>query len=184
VVGRWPEPCADREDAEAEARMEALIELIGSVRGLRQEYDVPFSQELEIHLTHVPEVLRGALQVEERAVRRLAKVREVVADGRVPVAAGGGGNGGRKPPGAHAVLRSGAELFIPLADVIDLERERGRLAAERERVEKLLEGVERKLANEQFVSRAPEAVVAREREKAEALRAQRDRLLSKLSALA
>jgi valyl-tRNA synthetase len=110
-------------------------------------------------------------------VRRLARVRAVHADG-----AGARNREGRQP-GAHAVLRSGAEVFIPLADVIDLDRERQRLGAELERIGKLLEAVEKKLGNEQFVTRAPEEVVAREREKAEMLRDQRDRLSAKLAAL-
>lgn len=177
VVARWPEPVPAWDAPDAEARMDALIELIGSVRGLRKEYDVPAAEELEVHLTSVPEVLRSALDVEERAVRRLARVRALRMDG----AGGRGGEG--KQPGAHAVLRSGAEVFIPLADVIDLERERQRLGAELERIAKLLEAVEKKLANEQFITRAPEEVVAREREKAEMLRDQRDRLSAKIAAL-
>src|SRR5690606_41933885 len=100
---------------------------------------------------------------------------------------GGGGAGRRtgegREPGAHAVLRRGAELFVPLADVIDLDRERPRLGAELERIGMLLDAVEKKLGNEQFIPRAPEAVVAREREKAEVLRDQRDRLSAKLTAL-
>jgi len=177
VVARWPEPVPAWDAPDAEARMEALIELIGSVRGLRKEYELPAAEELEVHLTSVPDVLRSALDVEERAVRRLARVRAVHADG-----AGARNREGRQP-GAHAVLRSGAEVFIPLADVIDLDRERQRLGAELERIGKLLEAVEKKLGNEQFVTRAPEEVVAREREKAEMLRDQRDRLSAKLAAL-
>ncbi|HEX7089697.1 MAG TPA: valine--tRNA ligase [Longimicrobiales bacterium] len=181
VVARWPVPAPEREDGEAEAAMDALIELIGSVRGLRKEYEVPVSQELELRLANVSAALRGALEAEERAVRRLARVREILVDGRAPAAGGAAGEG--RPPGAHAVLRDGAELFIPLAGVLDIEHERRRLHAELERLGGLLRAVDGKLANEQFVTRAPEAVVAREREKAQALRDQLERLSAKLAAL-
>jgi valyl-tRNA synthetase len=177
VVARWPEHAPDREDPEAEAAMSALIELIGSVRGLRKEYEVPVSQELELRLSNVSAALRGALEAEERAVRRLARVREILVDGRAPEAGEG------KAPGAHAVLRDGVELFIPLAGVLDIEHERRRLEAEMERLRGLLRAVDGKLANEQFVTRAPESVVAREREKAQALRDQLERLSAKLAAL-
>ncbi|HEY8469899.1 MAG TPA: valine--tRNA ligase [Longimicrobiales bacterium] len=179
VVARWPVPAPEREDAEAEAAMNALIELIGSVRGLRKEYDVPVSQELEVRLSNVSAALRGALEAEERAVRRLARVRDILVDGRAPEAKAGEG----KAPGAHAVLRDGAEVFIPLAGVLDIEHERRRLHAEMERLSGLLRAVDGKLANEQFVTRAPESVVAREREKAQALRDQLERLSAKLAAL-
>ncbi len=168
VVARWP--AAERRDAAAESAMDALMELIRTVRALRSEYGVPPSARVSVRLTNVPESLRGALAVETRAVGALAGVAEVLQDGVARLAGAG----------AHAVLRGGAEVFVPLADVIDLEREKARLAKELERLEGQLGGTEGKLANEQFVSRAPAEVVGREREKAASLRDRRDRLAAKL----
>ena len=85
--------------------------------------------------------------------------------------------------GAHVVLRGGTDVFIPLAGLIDVDKERERLEAELERIESLLRSTELKLANEQFVSRAPEQVVANERSKLESLRDQHSRLQEKLKAL-
>jgi valyl-tRNA synthetase len=82
--------------------------------------------------------------------------------------------------GAHAVLRSGAELFVPLAGVIDVEQEKQRLSKELERLEGQLRGTEARLSSEQFTARAPAEIVAKEREKAASLRDQRDRLAAKL----
>ena len=82
-----------------------------------------------------------------------------------------------------AVMRDGTELFMPLADVIDLERERERLARETARLQGRLRGLEAKLANENFVSRAPEDVVAAERDRLAAHReelAEVERLLDAL----
>jgi len=173
VVARWPERRPEREDPAAEAEFAALQELIGVIRALRSEYNVPPSQRVEARLNGVPEVLRRALAAESRALRPLAGVESVVE-----------GAGERGEAGAHAVLRNGAELFLPLAGVIDLDRERERLRKELERVDGQLRGVASKLANEQFVARAPAEVVAREREKETGLREQRERLLQKLAALA
>jgi valyl-tRNA synthetase len=174
VVGRWPERRPEREDRGAEGEIAALRELIGVIRNLRSEYNVPAGQRVEVQLTGVPDALRRALDEEGRALRPLAGV-ETVTEG------GAGANG---EAGAHAVLRSGAELFLPLAGVIDLERERGRLRKELDRIEGQLRGVAGKLSSEQFLSRAPAEVVAREREKEETFRDQRDRLNKKLAALA
>ena len=68
-------------------------------------------------------------------------------------------------PGAHSVLRSGAEVFLPLAGVVDLARERERTEAEIDRLKGLLEGSRRRLGDSRFVDRAPAEVVDREREK-------------------
>jgi valyl-tRNA synthetase len=81
------------------------------------------------------------------------------------------------------VLRSGTELFIPLAGVIDLDRERARLRDEIQRLDGQITGTEKKLSNESFVSRAPENVVSYERDKLASFRDQRGKLAGKLQAL-
>jgi len=171
IVAPWPQPEAARIDADAEARMHALIELIGAVRALRTEYKVPPSTQLQVRLGNVDAPLEAALAVEERALRRMARVNVIER---------GNGTGAG---GAHAVLRSGTELFIPLEDIIDMDRERARLGAEVQRLEGRLRGTESKLGNEAFVARAPADVIAREREKAASLREQLERLGDKLKAL-
>jgi valyl-tRNA synthetase len=172
VIGRWPAPDALRDDADAEAALAALMELIGTVRALRSEYNVPDGSRVDVHLSNVQPALAAALAAEERAVRHLAQVAAVES------AVNGAG------AGAHAVIGSGTELFIPLAGVIDLDRERERLRKELERLAQFQRATEAKLANERFVDRAPVDVVAREREKAEGLKDQRARLSAKLASLA
>jgi valyl-tRNA synthetase len=85
--------------------------------------------------------------------------------------------------GASAVLRSGTELFIPLAGVIDLDKERARLRDEIQRLDGHIAGTEKKLSNESFVARAPENVVRYERDKLASFGDQRGKLAEKLQAL-
>jgi valyl-tRNA synthetase len=85
--------------------------------------------------------------------------------------------------GAHAVLPDGSSVFVPLGDAIDVETESARLGGELERIEKQLAGVSAKLQNQKFLSRAPETVVDREREKERSWKEQRDALAAKLRAL-
>ncbi|MGH7481093.1 MAG: hypothetical protein ACRELV_02985, partial [Longimicrobiales bacterium] len=80
-------------------------------------------------------------------------------------------------------LQDGTEVSVPLAGVIDLDRERVRLSAELERLEGQLRSTEARLANENFVGKAPADVVEREREKVDSFREQRDRLAAKLADL-
>jgi valyl-tRNA synthetase len=169
VTGRWPEP--GPADEAAEERMNALMELIGTVRTLRSEYNVPPAAMIPIRVANAGDVLSDALRAEERALRRLARVD----------AMGPGGADGEQ--GAHAVLRSGADLFVPLAGIIDVAQERQRLGRELERIDAQLRSTEARLDSEQFTARAPAEIVAREREKADSLRDQRDRLAVKLRGL-
>jgi valyl-tRNA synthetase len=171
VIGAWPAGGARYIDAEA--RMDALMELIGAVRTLRSEYNVPAGSHVPIRLTGAGPELQAALDVEARALLRMCRV-ESINSGSAADAQG---------LGAHAVLRSGADLFLPLAGIIDVDQERQRLTRELERIDGQLRGTEARLASEQFTARAPAEIVAREREKADSLRDQRDRLAAKLQGL-
>ncbi len=171
VIAPWPEARADRLDPTSEQAIEALIELIGVVRGLKSEYDVPPASRVDVYLSDVSGPLEQALAVERRAVERMAGVARV-EKGAAPAG-----------PAAHAVLRGGTELTLPLAGVIDLDREVGRLGKELDRIRGFLRGTEGKLANEQFRARAPAEVVAKEEEKAASLRDQVERLGRKLASL-
>ena len=81
------------------------------------------------------------------------------------------------------MLEDGTTVIVPLGDLVDLDRECARLGAEAERLDGLVAGQERKLANEQFTARAPAAVVEKEREKLESWRAQAAALREKRAAL-
>jgi valyl-tRNA synthetase len=173
IIEAWPDEHVERVDAEAEAQMTALMELIGSVRNLRSEYAVPPATEIGIRVSNAAPSLTEALRAEERAVRRMARVKTIDR--------GNGGQSGKG--GAHAVLRAGGELFIPLEGLIDVTKERDRLQKELQRLEGQLRGTEAKLNNEQFVSKAKPEVIQREREKAQSLQEQHERLAEKLKAL-
>ncbi len=173
MVAPWPEPLAGWEDEEVEEEMATLQELVTEVRSLRKEYNVPEGQEITISLSEAPERFLRTLALQGATLERLARVHEVAVDGE----RGGG-------IGAHAVLTNGTELFLPLEGVVDLDRERSRLRDEIGRLEDQLRGAEKKLANEQFTTKAPEEVVEREREKAASFQEQVEKLREKLSGLA
>jgi valyl-tRNA synthetase len=80
-------------------------------------------------------------------------------------------------------LADGSGVFVPLADAIDVRKECERLGRERERLDRQLEAQAAKLANQQFIGRAPAEVVERERAKERSWREQRDALAAKLSSL-
>ena len=175
--------------------MGSIQELITQVRSLRKEYGVPEGAKVSVTLTGAPGPFQAALGYEDSSVRRLARVSEILmadgADGAAGSVRPRGGRGRRSPggrrrgkapggSGAHAVLKNGTELFMPLEGVIDLDQEKNRLSAEIERLAGQLKGVRAKLENEKFVSRAPAEVVDREREKEASFREQMEKLQEKL----
>jgi valyl-tRNA synthetase len=171
MVAPWPSGDPAWVDEAAEARMAELQAVIGAVRYIRGEYGIAPGARVPLRVTDAGDEVRQTLEANRRALRDLARVEELTfvgADGEV---------------GASAVLRSGTELFVPLAGVIDLDRERARLREEIDRLEGQRSATEKKLANERFVSRAPEEVVGRERDKLASFAEQKERLATKLAAL-
>ncbi|HKI95307.1 MAG TPA: valine--tRNA ligase [Gemmatimonadales bacterium] len=167
----WPERQPSLNDAEADDRFARVQELVGAVRAIRAEYGVAPGRAVRAYVQPASLDAAEACNAEQRTVERLAKIGTLTF-GPAP-----------EEPGAHAVLADGSALAVPLGDAIDLARECARLSAERDRIAGLLRGVAAKLANQQFVERAPAEVVDRERAKEQTWREQRDALTQKLHAL-
>ncbi|MSR23365.1 MAG: valine--tRNA ligase [Gemmatimonadetes bacterium] len=172
LVAPWPEPRPTWEDGEAEASMEGVQEVVTAVRRLRKEYGVGEGDAVTVVLKGMRGERRASLDRERRTLDQLAKVSELVH-----------GNPAAHGVGATAVLQDGTELFLPLEGLVDLDRERTRLRGEIDKLERQLRGAEGKLQNEAFVAKAPDEVVAKEREKASSFKDQRDRLREKLAGL-
>ncbi len=153
---------ADR-DREAEQQMEILMETITSVRTLRSELRIPPRKQARALLVTGDEALAGLL-AEHGGM--LASLAATVIDGRVS----GEEEVAAAEEGAAVALVPGGRLLIPLEGLIDVEAEQQRLQAAIAAKKQELERAQGKLANEKFVSRAPEAVVAEERRKEERFR--------------
>jgi valyl-tRNA synthetase len=172
IVAGWPERVERWEDPGLEALVGDFQQVIGMVRNLRAEYGIQPSQRIELRITGATPELRNLIEAGRRILSSdLARVSDVTFE-RVP-----------GEIGASAVLASGAEIFVPLGGVIDLDRERGRLRSEIERIGVQEESTRKRLANEAFVGRAPAEVVEREREKLASFALQRDKLSRSLAAL-
>jgi valyl-tRNA synthetase len=172
IVAPWPESEPELEDDQAEAGMIELQEMVTQVRSLRKEYGVGEGQRVRITLAGARPFFREVVESKAAALVRMARISDVDMADEIP-----------EGIGAHAVLKTGTEVFLPLEDLIDLDRERERISGEVRRIEGQLGGVEKKLANDGFTSNAPAEVVEREREKAESMREQLDKLLRKLEEL-
>jgi valyl-tRNA synthetase len=171
AAASWPAPAAAFVDDEAEDQFGRVRDLIGAVRAVRAEYGVAPGTEIRAFAQPADGEALQAFNAEQRTIERLAKLSQLYVE-EPP-----------QEPGAHQVLPDGSTVFVPLGEAIDIANECGRLGAELERMDKLLGGVAAKLANENFVNRAPAEVVEREREKERSWREQRKALADKLRAL-
>jgi len=163
----WPRPDARARDPEALAEFEIVQQVVGAIRGIRAEYGVPPGQAVRAFVSRDGGAASPGLARERNTVLRLAKVSELVLTEP------------SERVGGHAVLPDGTSVFVPLGDAIDVGRECTRLGAEADRLAGLLAAQTKKLGNEQFVTRAPADVVAREREKLSAWTEQRELLVRK-----
>jgi valyl-tRNA synthetase len=146
-------------------------EAISRIRAIRAEYRVPPKTRVAATIKPRTELIRAAFDGERDTIMRLAQLSELQFDGSL------------RGAGAHAVLADGSEVFVALSDAIDVQQECRRLSGELTRLEQQLAGLSTKLANQQFVARAPAEVVAKEREKERAWRDQRQVLADKLKSL-
>ncbi|MBW8838269.1 MAG: valine--tRNA ligase, partial [Gemmatimonadetes bacterium] len=143
TVAPWPRPDRRADDPAALREFGLVQELVGAIRGIRAEYGVQPGQPVRVVVSRDGTNADPALARERATVSRLAKVSEL-AFGDPTDRVGG-----------HAVLSDGTAVFVPLGDAIDVGRECGRLGSEVDRLGRLVASQEKKLGNEQFVSRAP-----------------------------
>ncbi|RMG68006.1 MAG: valine--tRNA ligase, partial [Calditrichaeota bacterium] len=154
VVHPWPEPVAELSDALAEHDMAFLQQVIGQVRAIRAEMNVPPQAKATLLYRTSNEHQAGLLEAHRDYIIQLARLESV----------------GRLRPDhdlrstASAIVEA-VELYIPLADLIDLAVERKRLDREIERLMKQIEASRRKLSNEDFLQKAPANVVQLEKDK-------------------
>ena len=153
IIAQWPQV---REEltfkAEADA-MESVMAAIRAIRARRTEMNVPPSKKAALHIfTAKPQVFTEG----EGFLQRLAYADEVKLLDAEPA----------NLDGMVTITTSDAKLYIPMGQLVDVQKEIERITKELEAAKKFLTSLEGKLSNEKFVSRAPEAVVAAEREKA------------------
>ncbi len=158
MLQSWPEYDAALNFPEEERAMELVMDAIKAIRARRSEMNVPPSKKAELTVvTEDQAVFAAGIPF----LQRLANASQVNITAQPPVSL----------DGLVSVVTSAAKLYIPLAELVDLEAERARLAKEIEKAEKYLASIEKKLSNEKFVSKAPEAVVQRERDNLDKTRA-------------
>ena len=171
MLQQWPEYHAELSFPQEEKAMELIMDAIRAVRTRRAEMNVPPSKKA--HLT-VATQEQAVFEAGIPFLKRLASASEVEV---VPAAEA------RQEAGQVVIATHVAQISIPLGELVDLEKEKARVQKELEKNRKMLSGLEGKLQNPGFVSKAPANVVEAERERAEKLRALIEKLEEQLQSM-
>ena len=153
ITAKWPEYSESLAFKTEEDHMESVMNAIRAIRARRTEMNVPPSKKAALFVvTSKPEIFTEG----EGFIQRLAYADAVTMLENDP----------ENLDGMVTITTADAKLYIPMGQLVDVQKEIERITKELEAAKKFLGSLQAKLSNEKFVSRAPEAVVAAEREKA------------------
>jgi len=172
MVTTFPIYHQEDEDNEAEAALQHLIEIITAIRTIRSEMNVPPASKVHVDLLVTDQKIRSLVQEHASLLQTLASLRSLAVHKDFV-----------KPVSAAAAVVDGAELFVNLEGIIDFEGERQRLQKEIKKISADIEFLDKKLSNENFLSRAPQDIIAKERNKLGSLREKYHKLKESITRL-
>ncbi|MCP4569508.1 MAG: valine--tRNA ligase [FCB group bacterium] len=152
--GPWPEVEDGFENDELEDRLNRIQTVVNTIRNIRSEMNVPPGKRADVLIRITDEELGGILTEYIDYYKDLAKIEKVVIDTEV-----------KKPTMSASAVIPGAEIFIPLEGLIDVDFERKRLNKDLKNLKTQLEKLSKKLANPDYLANAPEDVVNRDKSK-------------------
>ncbi len=154
IQSSWPVYDRALENPQAAEKIEMAMEAVRSIRNIRAEAGALPSRKLTAFILAQGETLE-ILKEDQRYICSLANITHITYTSRRE----------EVPGEVMSAVVPGAEIFIPLDDLLDYQAEKERLEKERQRLDKEVKRLEGKLSNQGFVSKAPEKIVAEEKEK-------------------
>lgn len=173
MLSAWPQAGSALDNQQAESEMALIMEVIKAVRNIRSEMNVVPGRQVELIMAANSEENLAILEKGQAYIKHLANVGEFTL---VPSLA-------QKPDQAVTAMVKGVEIFLPLAGLIDLEKEKERLVKEIAKLDQELARVNGKLNNQGFINKAPEDVIAKEKAKRDEYQQKKDALQERLVAL-
>ena len=168
MISKFPEYCENLNFSEEEREFGRVVDAIKAIRNARAEMNVPPSRKAKVYVeTQYPEAFKAG----EKFFFRLAGASEIEIAPEV------------KLEGAVSAVTDSARLFIPLADLIDRDKELARLNKELAACQKDIDIISGKLNNERFMAKAPEKIVEQEKEKLVRAKERMDNINESLKAL-
>ncbi|WP_313431478.1 valine--tRNA ligase [Siminovitchia terrae] len=154
TVASWPKVKEELTDRDTANEMKILMDIIRSVRNIRAEVNTPMSKKITLMLKAEDKAVLDILQKNKSYLEKFCNPEKLVMEVEM-----------KAPEKAMTAVVTGVELFLPLAGLLNIEEEIARLEKEWAKWNNEVERVQKKLSNERFVNKAPQAVVDEERTK-------------------
>ncbi len=154
TIASWPVVRQELSDEKAANEMKLLVDVIRSVRNIRAEVNTPMKKQVDMIIHAHSEEVKNQLEKNRSYLERFCNPSSLTIDTNIEA-----------PDKAMTAVVSGAEVFLPIEGLINVEEEIKRLEKELEKWNKEVERVQKKLANEGFIKKAPKEVVEEERAK-------------------
>ena len=169
MISQWPVYDKDAENLTAEMEIGLLIDAVKGIRNIRTQMKVPNSAKATVYFVTEEENF-DLIRESSGALKRLGNAQNVIVTSSDADA----------PSDSVSVIIPGATVYMPLTELIDIDKELERLTAELSKIESEIERVSGKLANENFVNKAPARLIDAEREKFAKFTALKEETLSQL----
>jgi valyl-tRNA synthetase len=154
TLGPWPDETKDFFDESLEKSFESIQTVVNAVRSLRAEMNVPPGKKSDLYVRITKAEIGQLLEKYQTYFRSLAKINALHV-----------GEDIKKPGLSASAVISGAEIFVPLEGLIDVEAEKARLEKELTNLKNQLDRISKKLANQDFLKNAPGEIVEKEKSK-------------------
>ena len=168
---KWPEPDQNKISSQIENEIQIIMNVISSIRTIKTNLGISPSKDISITLRG-PENITSIIENYSDYLLQMVRVNSIHSGIKID-----------KPQQSAAAVINNIELFIPLAGLIDIEKEKDRLKNQIKDMNGRLNSVNSKLNNENFFSRAPEAVVQNEKSKQERYMSSLEKLNANLKSL-
>lgn len=169
IVSEWPKTDKEKIQPNVEKKMELIMDAIKNIRNIRAEMNVVPSRKAKVIVVANKNVYETIEENKSYLITLASASEVVIKDEKTDI-----------PEDSVSTVIDGAEIFIPLDDLVDFEKELDRLEKEKTKLEKELDRVNKKLSNQGFISKAPEKLIQEEKQKKDKYQEMYDKVLERL----
>jgi valyl-tRNA synthetase len=174
MVAEWPKSVSNVIDKKSESDMIVIMDVIRSVRNILSEMNIPPSSKAEIYVQVPDDNIKALLSEQSGYIYRLGSASKVVVERNIT----------KPASSATVVINNGVEVYVPLAGLIDIDKEKERLTKNLDKAIADLDRVNKLLAGEAFISKAPENIIAKEKNRKTEIEALKEKLEKNLEMFA
>ena len=174
MVAEWPKSVSNLIDKKSESDMIVIMDVIRAVRNILSEMNIPPSSKAEIYVQVPDDNIKALLSEQSGYIYRLGSASKVIVERNIT----------KPASSATVVINNGVEVYVPLAGLIDIDKEKERLTKNLDKAIADLDRVNKLLADEAFISKAPENIIAKEKNRKAEIEALKEKLEKNLEMLA